>query len=161
MILEDFRNLLTIKPQKPAKKKNGLEVWMKWDSNDADYIERTEEMDPEVLFGCKKLIYCLAYITLPYDFKGHGWNDAAFKHHISDNCDIDDLTEVLAENDFIIDTDWDYCHTCEDLKITYYDENGTPFNITFNDIHKRWKKMSYEEICKEINDIEWENPYDD
>ena len=54
-----------------------------------------------------------------------------------------------------------YCHTCEDLKINYYDENGTPFNITFNDIHKRWKKMSYEEICKEINDIEWENTYDD
>lgn len=40
--MEDFRNLLTIKPQKPAKKKNILKIWMNWDSNDADYIERTE-----------------------------------------------------------------------------------------------------------------------
>ena len=63
--MEDFRNLLTIKPQKPIKKKNVLEIWMKWDSNDADYIEKTDEMDPEVLFGCKKLIYHkLLYITL-------------------------------------------------------------------------------------------------
>lgn len=153
--MEDFRNLLTIKPQKPTKKKNVLEVWMEWDSNDADYIERTEEMDPKVLFGCKKLIYCLAYITLPYDFKGHDWNDAAFEHHIPNNCDIDDLMDVLSENDFMVYSDWGPCHSCEGLEITYYDENSTPFNITFNDIHKRWKKMSYEEICQEINNIEW------
>ena len=159
--MEDFRNLLTIKPKRPSKKKNILEVWMNWDSNDGDYIERTEEMDPEVLFDNKKLIYCLAYITLPYNFKGHDWNDSVFNHHITDNCDIDDLRDVLAENDFMVYSDWGDCHTCEDLEITYYDENSTPFNITFNDIHKRWKKMSYEEICQEINDIEWENPYDD
>lgn len=152
--MEDFRNLLTIKPQEPTKKKNVLEVWMNWDSNDADYIERTKEMDPKVLFGCKKLIYCLAYITLPYNFKGHGWNAAAFKHHIIDNCDIDDLRYVLSENGFMVYSELGSCHTCEDLKITYYDENSTPFNITFDDIHKKWEKMSYIEICQEINDIE-------
>ena len=104
--MKDFRNLLTIKPKKAGKKTNILEVWMKWDSNDADYIEQTIKMNPEVLFDNKKLIYCLAYITLLYDFKGHDWNDAAFKHHVSDNCDIDNLIEVLVENDFMIYTDW-------------------------------------------------------
>ena len=141
--------------KKPTKKKNVLEVWMNWDFNDAYYIERTEEINPKVLFGCKKLIYCLAYITLPYNFKGHGWNDAAFEHHIPNNCDIDDLMDVLSENDFMVYSDWGPCHSCEGLEITYYDENSIPFNITFNDIHKRWKKMSYDEICQEINDIEW------
>lgn len=152
--MEDFRNLLTIKPQKPIKKKNVLEIWMKWDSNDADYIEKTDEMDPEVLFGCKKLIYCLAYITLPYNFKGHNWNDPVFQQNIPYNYDINNLIGILAENDFIVYSDWGACHTCERLKITYYDENGTPFNITFDNIHKRWENMSYEEICQEINDIE-------
>ena len=159
--MEDFRNLLTIKLQKPTKKKNILEIWMNWDSNDADYIERTDKMNPKVLFGNKKLIYCLAYITLPYDFKGHSWNDAVFEHHITDNCDIDDLRDVLAENNFMVYSDWGACHSCEDLKITYYDKDGVPFNITFDDIHKRWEKMSYEEICQEINDIEKKNFYYD
>ena len=151
--MEDFRNLLTIKPQSPDKKKNVLEIWMNWDSNDADYIEKTDEMDPEVLFGCKKLIDCLAYITLPYNFKGHNWNDNVFQHNIPYNHDINNLIGILAENDFIVYYDWGYCHSCEGLKITYYDENATPFNITFDNIHNRWKNMSYEEICQEINDI--------
>lgn len=153
---KDYRDLLNIKPKKPVKQKNVLEVWMEWDSNDADYIEKTEEMDPSDLFGNKKLIYCLAYITLPYDFKGHDWNDSAFCHHITDNGDIDGLSDILAENDFMVYSDWGECHTCEDLQITYYDNNGTPFNVGFESIHKRWKKMSYKEICKEINDIEEE-----
>ena len=37
-----------------------------------------------------------------------------------------------------------------------YDENGKPLDIGFEDIHERWKGMTYEEICKEINEIEEE-----
>jgi hypothetical protein len=76
--MKDYRDLLSITPQKLAEKKNRLKVWMKWDSNDGDYIEKSVEMSPSVLFGNKKLIYCLAYITLPYNFKGHKWNDRVF-----------------------------------------------------------------------------------
>ena len=148
--MKDYRNLLSITPQKPAEKKNILEVWMEWDS----YIEKTEEMSPSVLFGNKKLIYCLAYITLPYNFKGHDWNDPAFCHHVTENSDIDELDDIIEDNNFMAYTDWGACHSCYGLEITYYDENGKPFNVGFEDIHERWKGMTYEEICKEINEIE-------
>ena len=96
---KDFRDLLTIKPKGSEGLKNRLKVWMKWDSNDADYIERTDIMDPQQLFGNKKLIYCLAYITERYNFKGHDWNDYVFQHHIPDNEDIDfvSLDDLKAE----------------------------------------------------------------
>ena len=151
--MKDYRDLLNITPQSPSTKKNILEVWMKWDSNDADYIERTEEMGPEVLFTNKKLIYCLAYITLPYDFKGADWNDAAFCHGIPYNTDIEGLCDILADNDFMVYSDLGECHSCKELEITYYDEKGKPFNVEFKDIYKRWMKMTYKEICKEINEI--------
>ena len=154
--MKDYRNLLSITPQKPTEKKNILEVWMEWDSNDGDYIEKTEEMSPSVLFGNKKLIYCLAYITLPYNFKGHDWNDSAFCHHVTENSDIDGLDDIIEDNDFMAYSDWGACHSCCGLEITYWDENGKPFDVGFGDIYERWKKMTYEEICKEINDIEEE-----
>ena len=150
---KDFRNLLTIKPKGSEGLKNRLKVWMKWDSNDADYIERTDIMDPQQLFGNKKLIYCLAYITLPYNFKGHEWNDNVFRHHITNNTDIEYLEDILSDNDFMVYSDWGACHSCYGLKITYYDENETPFEITFDDIHKEFEKMTYEEICEKINSL--------
>ena len=157
--MEDFRNLLTITKQHQKTNKNLLEVWMEWDSNDADYIEKTETMKPEDLFGNEKLIYCLAYITCPYNFKGHDWDDAVFEHYIPENCDIDNLRDILADNGFLVYSDWGDCHSCEALEITYWDENGIPFNITFEDIYKRWEKMYYDEICNEINNAKYNDPY--
>lgn len=150
---KDFRELLTIKPKGSEGLKNRLKVWMKWDSNDADYIERTDIMDPQELFSNKKLIYCLAYITLPYNFKGHKWNDNVFRHHITNNTDIEYLEDILSENDFMVYSDWGACHSCYGLEIIYYDENETPFEITFDDIHKEFEKMTYEEICNKINSL--------
>lgn len=149
----DFRDLLTIKPKGSEVLKNKLKVWMKWDSNDADYIERTSIMNPQELFSNEKLIYCLAYITLPYNFKGHEWNDNVFRHHIPNNTDIDCLEDILSENNFMVYSDWGACHSCYGLEITYYDENETPFEITFDDIHKEFEKMTYEEICDKINSL--------
>lgn len=150
---KDFRELLTIKPKGSEGLKNRLKVWMKWDSNDADYIERTDIMDPQELFSNKKLIYCLAYITLPYNFKGHKWNDNVFRHHITNNTDIEYLEDILSENNFMVYSDWGACHSCYGLEIIYYDENETPFEITFDDIHKEFEKMTYEEICNKINSL--------
>ena len=152
---EYWQDLLTIK-KKETKIINKLKVWMKWDANDGDYIERTREVDPKLLFENKKLIYCLAYITCNYDFKGHDWDDAVFNNNIPDNKDIDRLVGILGHNGFTI---YDYCdsicHSCckDGLEITYYDENGEPWDVRFDDIHKEWENMSYQEICDQINSI--------
>lgn len=149
--MNDHKNLLNITPQTKGKYKNKLCVYVEWDSNDADYIGKTKIMDPEILFNSEKLIYCLAYITLPYNFKGHGMYDTVFGQHVPDNEDIEELDDIISENDFMCYSDWGECHSLETLEIIYYDENGTPFSVTFDDIHKRWEEMSYDEICKEIN----------
>ena len=151
--MSDYRNLLTITKDERDKPKNVLKVWVEWDSNDGDYIEKTEELEPEDLFGNKRLIYCLAYISCGYDFKGHDWNDSAFGHHVTDNCDIEDLVDIISKNGFMAYTDWGECHTLVDMEIIYYNENGVPYLITFDDIIDKFEDMSYEEICDFINEI--------
>ncbi len=157
----DYRNLLNIKEDKRENPKNTLKVWVEWDSNDADYIEKTTTMKPERLFGNKKLIYCLAYASCPYDFKGHEWNDAAFCHHITYNYDIEDLCSIISDNDFMAYSDWGDCHTLCNMEIIYYDDNGTPFLVTFDDIIEQFSEMSYEEICDFINEIPDEDNEDE
>lgn len=156
----NFKDLLTFEPASKAKYKNKIIVWKQWDANDMDYVEETTEpcdITPEMLFGNKKLILCLAYIMCPYNFKGHNrrdcWGDTGgkFDTNIENNHDIKDLEQILNDNNFAVYCDWGLCHTCVAMEITYYDENGTEFNITFDDIHKRWENMTYEEICNEIN----------
>ena len=151
--MSDYRNLLTIKKDERDSPKNVLKIWVEWDSNDGDYIEKTGELEPEDLFGNKKLIYCLAYISCPYDFKGHEWNDSAFCHHITENGDIEELVDIISKNGFMAYTDWGECHTLEDMEIIYYNENGIPYLVTFDDIVDKFEDMSYEEICDFINDI--------
>ncbi len=153
--MEDYRDLLNLRKNNNIKK-NVICVWTKWDSNDADYIEKTFIVKPENLFSNKKLIYCLAYISCGYNFKGHGWNDDVFEHHVTDNTDIVGLKSVLNDFDIIPSTDWGYCHSCYDFDLKYYDANGQCFNICFDKIIDKWRNMTYEEICKEINDIEYE-----
>lgn len=158
--MDDFKNLLNINPKTGENPKNLLKVWIKMDSNDADYIEKTETMDPNDLFNNKKLIYCLAYVTAEScaDVKSI-WgchNDSVFGEHVNENKDVENLYDILAEYDFMVYSEWDGCHTYEDMKITYFDENGKEFNVTFDDIHKQFEKMSHKEICDLINSIKYE-----
>lgn len=150
---ENYKDLLTIKPREIPNKKNVLDIWVEWDCNDGDLIERSFSTSPENLFNNKKLIYCLAYVTCENNFKGHDWNDDVFGSRILDNQDIIDLEEIIEKNGFMAYTDWGSCHTLTGLEIVYYDENGIPFDITFEDIQDRWAYMTYQEICDEINNI--------
>lgn len=137
-------------------KKNTITVVNQWDANDADYETEMFEIDPEKFFNNDKLIYVLAYVTTPYNFKGHGWNESKFSHHVTENEDIDDILDILDDADFLIRTeytDYEPCHSVVDIDMTYYDEDGTPFAISFSNIRKAWENMTYEEICNFINNI--------
>lgn len=150
--MEDYKNILNLKKNETTK--NIIKICTEWDCNDGDLVEKTRKMDSKLLFGDKKLIYCLAYVSLNYNFKGHNWNDIAFCHHIPENKDIDDLYYILDNYDLIAHTDWGPCHSLYGLEITYYDENGISYDVTFDDIISQFKKMTYEEICDFINNIE-------
>jgi len=153
--MENYKDLLTFKQPKDESCKNTIKVWVEWDSNDADYIEKTEWISPEELFGNKKLILCLAYAWLDPDWKGRiRQNDPRFCRHVPDNEDIDGLDRILSYNGFMAHTDWGPCHSLTGMKITYYDEDGTPWDVDFDDIYTRWETMSYKEICDEINNAQ-------
>ena len=146
-----FKNELTFKS--PKKYENILKIYVSWDSNDGDYIGTNITMKPEQLFDDKKLIYCLAYLSCNYNFKNHDWNAPVFCHHIDENEDIDEIFDIICDADLMCYSDWGACHSLEEISIMYYDENGNAFDVTFADIHERWKTMSYDEICDEINNI--------
>ena len=135
------------------------------DSNDADYIERTEEMQPDDLFYNKKLIYCLAYVTTKKcaDVKSiwEHHNDPVFGKYVPENEDVENLRDILADYDFMVYSDWGDCHTYENIKITYFDENRKEFNVTFDTIHKQFEKMTHKEICDLINSIESDYDYEE
>ena len=158
--MKDYKNLLTIKRDSYIHK-NKLCIYVEWDSNDGDYIGNRLEINPNILFKNKKLIYCLAYAILPYNFKGHDWNDHVFQHHVSDNQDIIGLEQIISDNGFMCYSDWGPCHSLMTLIISYYDEEGIQYVVTFEDIHNHWKNMTYNEICDEINGIEWMDPYEE
>lgn len=147
-----YKDLLNFN-KKTENKKNIIEVWVEWDSNDGDYIGKRMEYNPEKLFNDKKLIYCLAYAVLPVVFKGHSSHDYKFCQMIPDNTDIEGLEDILIDNDFMCYSDWGSCHSLTELEMTYYNENGEAFEVNFDKIHNKWKSMTYEEICDEINNI--------
>lgn len=155
--MEDFKNLVTINPKTGENPKNLLKVWIKMDSNDADYIEKTESMNPSDLFCNKKLIYCLAYVTAKRcaDVEST-WrsNNPIFGKYVNENRSVKKLCSILGDYDFMVYSDWGECHTYEDMEITYFDENGKEFNVTFDDIHKQFETMTHKEICDLINSIE-------
>ena len=148
---ENYKDLLTFKDV--IIPKNKLKFTIVMDSNDADYITNIVTLDPEILFSNKKLIYCLAYVSCDYDFKGHSWSDNVFGHHIIRNTDINDLEDILGEYDLLCYSEWGCCHSFKEIEVIYYDENGVAYKIGFGNIRSRWRTMSYEEICEEINSI--------
>ena len=148
-----YKDLLNFN-KKIENKKNIIEVWVEWDSNDGDYIGKRMTYNPKWLFNNKKLIYCLAYTVLSPDFKGYNCLNHRFCYHIPDNTDIKGLEDILSNSDFMCYNDWGGpCHSLTELEMTYYDENGEAFEVNFDKIHNKWKNMTYQEICDEINNI--------
>lgn len=139
--MENFKDLLIITP-KVCEDKNVVKIDTKWDYNDADYDECHETFSADEFFRNKKLIWSLAYLD-------------AFGTHVEDNdyIDFDTLSDAVWRYGLWGFGDDNPAHSLVKLEITYYDKNSNPFNIKFDNIHKRWKTMTEEEICKEVNEI--------
>lgn len=144
-------NKLKFEPK--SKKRERVQIKLKWDANDADYRYVSDTWDADALFDNEKLLYILAYISLPRDFKGKT-DDPRFGHYIPDNEDIEELCEILSEYELAAYDEYGMCHSCDKVEITYYDGNGVEFAVTFDGIIEEFKKMSYEEIYKKINSME-------
>ena len=125
--MENFKDLLTITPTTYTEK-NVVKIDIVWDYGEGDrdandYHEYNEKLNANEFFRDKKLIYLLAYLL-------HYWF-------------LDIGVEGYPDDINVLSS----------LKITYYDNNSHPFNITFDNIYKRWENMSDEEVWKEVNEV--------
>lgn len=159
-------SLLTLKKKEI---KNKVIYWGKWDSNDADYIEIVREFDSKDFFENIHLQYLLAYVSIDYRYSkefskivknaGKGHNDPAFSCYVFENKDIDNIMDILGGDEFdggydlIPGDDWGHAHSCEEISLTYYNENGEIFEIGLDKIQKEFESMTYEEICERINSL--------
>ena len=134
--MESFKDLLINTP-KVCKDKNVVKIDATW-----DYDECYEEFKADDFFKNKKLIWSLAYLNM-------------FGIDVDDNyyIDFEALFDVVCGYGLWGFREDNSADTLEDLEITYYDENGDLIKVTFDNIYKRWKNMSEEEICKEVNDV--------
>lgn len=154
---DSCKSLLKFEPQ--SNKTDMVEIKIKWDANDGDYRNKTVTWGPKYFFEDLKLLYILAYISLPCDFKGRdeeGNNrPTRFSRYVTENNDIEDLEEILDYQELTIyDGYYGNCHSCEKIDVTYYDENGAAFKVTFDGIINEFKNMTYEQICEKINSLE-------
>lgn len=149
--MENFKDLLTITPITYTEK-NVVKIDIVWDYGEGDrdandYHEYNEKLNANEFFRDKKLIYLLAYLNGHYAYVDD-----------NDYIDFDALIEA-ADNlhywflDVGVEGYPDDINVLNSLKITYYDNNSNSFNITFDDIYKRWENMSDEEVWKEVNEV--------
>lgn len=141
--MENLKELLNITP---IEYKNIVKIDATWtyyndEDPDDDSSVCQNSFNADEFFKDKKLIWLLAYLEkyFPGDSKYIDACELGFEvacHYKLWPFGKDDETCALKE-----------------LKIIYYDENGKPFKITFDDIYKRWENMTKEEICEEVNDV--------
>lgn len=141
--MENLKELLNIIP---IESKNIVKVDATWtyyndEDPDDDSSVCQNSFNADEFFKDKKLIWLLAYLEkyFPGDSK------------YIDACELG-FVVACHYNLWPFGKDDETC-SLEELRIIYYDENGKPFKITFDDIHKRWETMPEEEICKEVNDV--------
>ena len=139
--MENFKDILTFIP-KVCEYKNVVKIDATWNYNDADYDECHKELKADDFFKDEKLIWSLAYL-------GMFGKDV----YENDYIDFEALFDVVCG-----DNHWGFgedesAHLLVDMEITYYDKDSNPFNVTFDNIHKRWENMSEGEIGQEVNDV--------
>lgn len=140
--MENLKELLNIIP-KVYDYKNVVRIDTQWEYGDMNYAECHREFEADEFFKNKKLIWSLVYL----DRFGR---NVEYRDYINYKALYD---VVNYDNDL-----WGYagdtpCHSLVGLEITYYDEDGKPFDVMFDDFNKRWDNMTEEEICKEVNDV--------
>lgn len=139
--MENFKDLLIITP-KVYEDKNIIRVELTWVYDGIYDGLSGAPYEVDEFFEDKKLIWSLAYLDM-------------FGEHVEDRKYINStaLYDVVCNEYGLCDQLPFDTYTLAKLKVTYYDENSNQFSIKFDNIHKRWKTMTEEEVCKEVNDV--------
>lgn len=127
------------------------EIWLNWDSNDADYISKTVTFPKEVFEKDETLQLILSFL-------GHGYSgklfdkqtESQYGHHIT-NTKINGLIEFIIVNDLEVrDHCCKLCHSIHDICVTYFDEYRTAYDVRLVDFDTLYS--TGEEAIKDIED---------
>ena len=118
----------------------------------------TIKKDARTFFEDDKLIYVLAYIQKYLNRDIIEKEDIKyiipFLHY--HNLDVNSSKGKYGTDDYCSSI----CHSVNELKITYFDENGKKWLVSFDQIIEIiWKDKTYDEICDFINQIEFEEDF--
>lgn len=152
--------------QNKSKNKPYYNVYIKMDSNDADFISDDIAYDvdewnkkPDIFF------LMIAYLGQGYsgifshdqnwgDYYGHHW--AENKHGLSEI-----ISEVAEFENWFQFSDWGKCHSFSDIIITYFDEENRKHDVTYktvDDLFNTEEEMI--EAIKEAYD-RWNETFDE
>lgn len=151
--ISEYAKNFTVEPNQPNKPY--YNVYVKMDSNDADYISddiqyTVEEWNekPDIFF------LMLAYLGQGYSGKfshGQDWGDY-YGHHFEENKHglSDIISEVAEAEDWLQFSDWGMCHSFSDIIITYFDEENKKHDVTFKTIDELFNtEVEMREAIKE------------
>lgn len=149
---------------KSDKKNNPYyEINICMDANDADYIKDTVSFDvdkwndlPTILLLC--LSYCAKGAhtgALIGKFSDKTWNGSNYGHHIIKS-KFRWLTTLFSDFDLILYSEYDSCHSYEDITIYFYDENNIRYKVEIPDFDEIFKDYTSDEMITEMNRLYYE-----
>lgn len=127
------------------------EVYLNWDSNDADYISRTETFQKEYFEEDETLQLVLCYIGNGYSgklFNGKR-STSQYGRHI-DETRITGLKDFIVENNLASYSEYGMCHSVDSVVITYYDEHRVAHDVELTDFDTLYSTK--EEAIKDLED---------
>jgi hypothetical protein len=131
--------------------KNCYEIYITWDSNDADYIKDFFYIDEEDFKNDPLLQYILSYISGGSRFSGSQWEN--YGKHVEEDKHFVWLENFLMNEGLMLYSDWGPCHSIESIKMYYYTENGVKMDVIIPRFDTLFEGKTEEEMEKFINNL--------
>lgn len=125
------------------------EVYLNWDSNDADYIPTIKTFSKENFEKDETLQLILCYIGKGYGGKlfSGDWNESQYGHYINET-KIKGLRDFITETHLASYNEYGMCHSVKSVIITYYDEHRIAYNVKITDFDTLYSTK--EEAIKDL-----------
>lgn len=121
-IFRDIRRFISFKQMAISSYQNKVNIWLKWQSQNGECMEKTVKMDASKFFDNYILIATFTYLSR---FGGM---------LIGSSSEFHDLMKILNDNNLVCYADGDKttCHSLIDFRVTYFNKNGVPHIVDFN-----------------------------
>ena len=122
--------------ENPKQIKPYYEIKIQMDSNDADYMNDTSAISKERWDKSPDLFFLVLSYISGDRYSGKFLKDHSYGRHFAKNdhglCEM--IDKIAEDYDLYIYDEYGVCHSFEDIKIIYFDENSIKHDVTIPDI---------------------------